>query len=105
MREDSQELTAPPGSAVTNQIANNPSRATILTRRAGKKKHADGAACFSKSILRKNVYGFLGLVAGAAVLVVVVLAGLVAGFSVVVVAGFLFSAVITSVVKSMLSLE
>ena len=45
-------------------------------------------------------YGFFGLVAGA-----VVVAGLVAGFSVVEVAGFLFSAVMMSVVKSMLSFE
>jgi NaMN:DMB phosphoribosyltransferase len=57
----------------------------------------------------KSAYGLrFGLAAGEVVVVagfvVVVVAGLVAGFSVVVVAGFWFSAVITSVVKSKLSL-
>jgi hypothetical protein len=59
---------------------------------------------FHFNSLRK-VYGErFGLAAGE-VVVVVVVAGLVAGFSVVVVAGFLFSAVMISVVKSKLSLE
>jgi hypothetical protein len=67
------------------------------------------AACFLAKKLGA-VYGFFGLVAGelAGLSVVVVV---VAGFSVVVVAGFsvvtgfLFKAVMISVVKSMLSLE
>ena len=50
-------------------------------------------------------YGFFGLAAGDVVVVVVVVAGLVTGFSVVVVAGFLFKAVMMSVVKSAVSFE
>ena len=74
-------------------------RAIVFTENRGKKKHAGLPRVFSPKILRMR-YGFFGLVAGA-----VVVAGLVAGFSVVVVAGFLFSAVMMSVVKSMLSFE
>jgi hypothetical protein len=71
------------------------------TTTIGKEKTRGRAACFSKSKIRKEGYGFFGLeAAGEVVVVVVVVAGLVAGFSVVVVAGFLFNAVTTSVVKS-----
>jgi hypothetical protein len=74
-------------------------RAIIFKTLSGQEKTRGWAACFPTSNFKEG-YGFLGLVAGEVVVVVVVLAGLVAGFSVVVVTGFLFSAVIMSVVKS-----
>jgi hypothetical protein len=45
---DSHELAAAPVWAARSPIANNPIRVPILTRLAGKKKHADVAACFSQ---------------------------------------------------------
>jgi uncharacterized membrane protein len=69
-----------------------------------KRKNTRKPACFSRKKKWRIAYGFFGLAAGA-VVVVVVVAGLVAGFSVVVVTGFLFRAVMTSVVKSMPSFE
>ena len=77
-------------------------RAIVFTMNGGKKKHAGMPRVFSSKNLGSR-YGFFGVVAGAVVAVVV--AGLVAGFSVVVVTGFLFNAVMMSVVKSMVSFE
>src|ERR1043166_9310756 len=68
---------------------------------AGQEKTRGDAACLPKKL--RSRYGFFGVVAGAAAGLV---AGFsVAGFSVVVVAGFLLRAVMMSVVKSVLSLE
>jgi hypothetical protein len=54
---DSHEDAAPMSTA-RSQLTNHPIRATVLTKLTGKKKHAERAACFSKSILAKRVTAF-----------------------------------------------
>jgi len=94
------DLTDNPTSTAGSN-SNMPS--SCRTKKADTKKHAGAPRVFRKKA--KGRYGFFGLDAGE-----VAAAELVAGFSVVVVGlsavtGFLLRAVITSVVKSALSLE
>src|ERR1700719_3583426 len=67
------------------RCGSNRERRRHFRRTTGQEKTRGQSACFSASKFLEERYGFFGLVAGAAVEVVV--AGLVAGFSVVVVAG------------------